>query len=289
MNISKNSKLLDHLAMAYALGTLRGHARLRLEAIAREQPTVRAAMLSWQTQLASLNELQRPAIPSDAVWWRINQQVTALLEREQAKAGSRPSTLSSAGSTSSTPTSSSPKSSSPKSSISTPGGQSWWQNLKLWQGAALAFAIATVAIGLSRQQLETVLTEKLASTNRELEAAKNAPPTVKYVAVLLDQKAAEAILVTVDPQRSKVAVKRVGNFKEADDKSLQLWALGDNAKPRSLGVLSAQELEQVLANLINPELASALAVSLEPKGGVPEAGGPTGPVLFKGALIKTAM
>jgi anti-sigma-K factor RskA len=279
MNISKNSKLLDHLAMAYALGTLRGHARLRLEAIAREQPTVRAAMLSWQTQLASLNELQRPAIPSDAVWWRINQQVAALLEREQAKAGSRQSTLSSAGSTTSTPT----------SSISTSGSQSWWQNLKLWQGAALAFAIATVAIGLSRQQLETMLTEKLASTNRELEVAKNAPPTVKYVAVLLDQKATEAILVTVDPQRSKVAVKRVGNFKEADDKSLQLWALGDNAKPRSLGVLSAQELEQVLANLIDPELASALAVSLEPKGGVPEAGGPTGPMLFKGALIKTAM
>ncbi len=274
MNISKNSELLDHLAMAYALGTLRGHARLRLEAMAREQPTVRAAMLSWQTQLASLTELQLPAIPSDVVWWRINQQVTALLEREQAKAGSRPSTLASAG---------------PTSSTSTSGSQSWWHSLKLWQGAALAFAIATVAIGLSRQQLETVLTEKLANTNRELEVAKNAPPTVKYVAVLLDQKATEAILVTVDPQRSKVAVKRVGNFKEADDKSLQLWALGDNAKPRSLGVLSAQELEQVLANLTNPELASALAVSLEPKGGVPEAGGPTGPVLFKGALIKTAM
>jgi anti-sigma-K factor RskA len=269
MNISKNSELLDHLAMAYALGTLRGHARLRLEAIAREQPTVRAAMLSWQMQLASLNELQRPAVPSDVVWWRINQQVTALLEREQAKAVSRPSALNPAASTF--------------------GSQSWWQSIKLWQGAALAFAIATVAIGLSRQQLETVLTEKLASTNRELEVAKNAPPTVKYVAVLLDQKATEAILVTVDPQRSKVAVKRVGNFKEADDKSLQLWALGDNAKPRSLGVLSAQELEQVLANLINPELASALAVSLEPKGGVPEAGGPTGPVLFKGALIKTEM
>jgi anti-sigma-K factor RskA len=29
-----------------------------------------------------------------------------------------------------------------------------------------------------------------------------------------------------------------------------------------------------------------LAISLEPKGGVPSAGGPTGPVLFKGALIQ---
>jgi anti-sigma-K factor RskA len=200
--------------------------------------------------------------------------VTALLEREQARSAAKSNSLSS---------------SATATGLSKSTAQSWWQNLRLWQGAALALALATVAIGVSRQQLETVLSEKLASTNRELELAKNAPPTVKYVAVLLDQKATEAILVTVDPQRSKVAVKRVGNFKEADDKSLQLWALGDNAKPRSLGVLSAQELEQVLANLINPELASALAVSLEPKGGVPEAGGPTGPVLFKGALIKTAM
>jgi anti-sigma-K factor RskA len=264
MNIWNNPQLLDHLAMAYAVGTLRGHARLRLEAIAREQPSVRAAMLSWQAQLASLNELQQPAKPSDAVWWRINQQVTALIERDQTRARSGPV-------------------------VETPASKSWWQSLGLWQGAALAFALASIAIGISRHQLETVLTERLANTNRELEVAKNAPPTVKYVAVLLDQKASEAILVTVDPQRSKVGVKRVGSFREADDKSLQLWALADNAKPRSLGVLSAQELEQVLANLINPELASALAVSLEPKGGVPEAGGPTGPVLFKGALIKTAM
>jgi anti-sigma-K factor RskA len=31
----------------------------------------------------------------------------------------------------------------------------------------------------------------------------------------------------------------------------------------------------------------ALAISLEPKGGVPGEGGPTGPVLFKGALLQT--
>ena len=31
-----------------------------------------------------------------------------------------------------------------------------------------------------------------------------------------------------------------------------------------------------------------LAISLEPKGGVPSATGPTGPVLFKGALIRKA-
>jgi anti-sigma-K factor RskA len=32
-----------------------------------------------------------------------------------------------------------------------------------------------------------------------------------------------------------------------------------------------------------------LAISLEPKGGVPSSGGPTGPVLFKGALLQTVL
>jgi anti-sigma-K factor RskA len=32
-----------------------------------------------------------------------------------------------------------------------------------------------------------------------------------------------------------------------------------------------------------------LAISLEPKGGVPSATGPTGPVLFKGALLQASL
>jgi anti-sigma-K factor RskA len=33
----------------------------------------------------------------------------------------------------------------------------------------------------------------------------------------------------------------------------------------------------------------ALALSLEPRGGVPAGSGPSGPVLFKGALLQTAL
>jgi anti-sigma-K factor RskA len=35
--------------------------------------------------------------------------------------------------------------------------------------------------------------------------------------------------------------------------------------------------------------APALAITLEPRGGVPPGSGPTGPVLFKGALLQTAI
>lgn len=58
MNLPANPQLLDLLAASHALGTLRGGARRRFEAIAREQALVRAAALVWQGRLASMAELQ---------------------------------------------------------------------------------------------------------------------------------------------------------------------------------------------------------------------------------------
>lgn len=48
MNLTNKPELLDHLAAAYALGTLRGGARRRFEQLAREYAQVRAAALLWQ-------------------------------------------------------------------------------------------------------------------------------------------------------------------------------------------------------------------------------------------------
>ena len=48
MNIHRHPELLDRLAAAWALGTLRGGARRRFEALAREQAPVRAAALLWE-------------------------------------------------------------------------------------------------------------------------------------------------------------------------------------------------------------------------------------------------
>ena len=79
MNIINHPDLLDRLASAYALGTLRGGARRRFETLAREHPTVRAAALIWQSRIVSLNELQPQSAPSAAVWTRINN----LVEGEQ--------------------------------------------------------------------------------------------------------------------------------------------------------------------------------------------------------------
>ena len=45
MNLQNNPSLMDQLAASYALGTLRGGARRRFEALARDNATLRAAAL----------------------------------------------------------------------------------------------------------------------------------------------------------------------------------------------------------------------------------------------------
>ena len=96
------------------------------------------------------------------------------------------------------------------------------------------------------------------------------------------------MLVTFDPKSKKLTLKRVGEFQESADQSLQLWALPQAGGAKSLGVLGNDAVMRLAASSGDVN-APTLAISLEPKGGVPSAGGPTGPVLFKGALIETAL
>ena len=83
MNIGAHPELLELLAASHALGTLRGGARRRFEAIARDHAPVRAAALVWQSRLASMTELQKPVVPDTAVWTRIRNQI-GVEQSEQA-------------------------------------------------------------------------------------------------------------------------------------------------------------------------------------------------------------
>src|SRR3954470_2883103 len=85
MNLLNHPDLLDRLAAAYALGTLRGGARRRFEAQARQSPTLRAAALAWQERFAAMTELQRAQQPDANVWKRIANVVAA--ERPPASSG----------------------------------------------------------------------------------------------------------------------------------------------------------------------------------------------------------
>jgi anti-sigma-K factor RskA len=263
MNLIRHPELLDRLAASYALGTLRAGARRRFESLAREQAPVRAAALVWQSRLASLAELQSQAEPSAAVWTRIDNLVRADLEARAMKAARL----------------------SPPSTGAWSAGAGWLRSLTLWRGATAAGVLATVLAVVTGVNLRDQLGSQISDLRAQLQTA----PQIHYVAVLSDQQAATSMLVTFDAKNRKLILKRVGSYQEADDKSLQLWALPQAGGPRSLGVLGQDKVLRLTAGEGDVREVPTLAVSLEPKGGVPSERGPTGPVLFKGSLIQTVL
>ncbi len=256
MNIQNNPSLMDQLAASYALGTLRGGARRRFETLARDNATLRAAALVWQSRLSSVAELQPQEAPSPVVWQRIENLVRADKEARAMQAARV-----------------------------APGAVGWWSSLGLWRGGAAAGALATVVavvVGLN-------VNGRLSGQVSELTAKLTATPEIEYVAVLTDDKASASLLVTFDPKNKTLVLKRVGNFREPPDKSLELWALppGAGAAAKSLGVMGADSVARLNVADTDMRRVPALAITLEPKGGVPPGTAATGPLLFKGALIET--
>ena len=264
MNLLQNPDLLDRLAAAHALGTLRGGARRRFEAMARQNPAVRATALLWQERLAGMTELQPVVTPDPNVWKRIEN----LLRAER------------------------PGPAAPQAETN-----GWQRAARWWRGATLGAGLAAIAaLGMSlylidlAEQRDVQLAQatsaraSLTQQNVQLAAQLQARPDIQYVSVLADDKSTATMLVTFDLRKGTLTVKRVGNFQEAPDKSLQLWALRA-AGPQSLGVLERGAVITLPAAENQVKEVPALAISLEPKGGVPAGRGPSGPVLFSGALL----
>ena len=90
MNLKQNPALIEQLAASYALGTLRGGARRRFETLARQDPTLCAAALIWQSRMASVSELQPEVAPSAAVWKRIENLVDGEKQAHAMQAAREP-------------------------------------------------------------------------------------------------------------------------------------------------------------------------------------------------------
>jgi anti-sigma-K factor RskA len=106
--------LADRLAAEYVLGTLRGPARRRMQALLPAHPALRAAVEAWERRLLPMADAVRPVAPRAEVWQRVQGRLFA--DAATARPAARPST-------------------GPASPTS------FWQRLALWRGATgLAFA-----------------------------------------------------------------------------------------------------------------------------------------------------
>jgi anti-sigma-K factor RskA len=74
MNWHQSPKALEHLASAYALGTLSGPARRRFEAVMRTHPHVARAVADWDARLQPMAQRLPPLDPSKLLWDRIEQR-----------------------------------------------------------------------------------------------------------------------------------------------------------------------------------------------------------------------
>ena len=267
MNIQNNPVLLDKLAASYALGTLRGGARRRLETLARGSITIRVAIHCWQERFAVMTELEKSVAPAPHVWTRIQN----LLSAETAAAMSAQGQNNAA-------------------QLGLLEGLR--KGLNFWRGLGVAGLTAATVASVAMIVLNGQHSDQLSQTKvqiGQLTAQLKAAPKVQYVAVLADDKAIASLLVTFDSSTQQFTVKRVGGYKESAEKSLQLWALPSSGAPQSLGVLASDKVNNLKVLDAQVNQIPTLAISLEPKGGVPSSVGPTGPVLFKGALIETAI
>ncbi|MBV8271707.1 MAG: anti-sigma factor [Cupriavidus sp.] len=150
------------------------------------------------------------------------------------------------------------------------GWRHLWRSTTFWRGATAAMAaIAVVAV---------------VGTMGRWPAQRQSPATV--VALLQSKQAQAAMLVSWDAAGRALVVRRLDDLPLTDQQVLQLWALPEGGKPQSLGVIGrAREARLPLAAL--PANVPALAVSVEPPGGSRNPDGPSGPVVFQGALLKT--
>lgn len=174
----------------------------------------------------------------------------------------------------------------------------WWRAATYALLIVLATAITTT---LS-------MFEQFKAQISHLQTQLKTTPQIRFVAVLLDDKAAPAMLVTFDPQEGALQLQRLNAVKEGREDSMQLWAQVPGQQPQSLGVITSKAATVRLpAKADALEGATTLAISVEDKGGVDVKGsvyadggvdavakatparGPRLPYLFQGALVRKAL
>ena len=149
---------------------------------------------------------------------------------------------------------------------------SFWDSLNFWR----SFAISSSALAFG-------LFLYLATLGKP-EPVLLPPAAPESVAVLAGKEAKPVMLVSAEPGTGTLTVTVLSKEPIAADRDFELWALPQGGAPKSLGVVAASGITR-LKLPADGVTAPAMAISLEPKGGSPT-GGPTGPVLYSGLVVK---
>lgn len=155
----------------------------------------------------------------------------------------------------------------------------WWRALAI-------FCLLLLALGTAAA---VSMFEQFSAQVRYMQQQVSSTAYLKQVAVLLDEHHQAAVLVTLDAQDVALQIQRLNAVREGREESMQLWALRSGAQPVSLGVFGSS-VSTLRLPVTDARLAgvTALAISVENKGGAEPGQAPNLPYLFTGDLIQKA-
>ncbi len=155
-----------------------------------------------------------------------------------------------------------------------------------WRAAAIALLVLMSIAAAAGASMFEQFKAQIAHVQSQLKATAQ----VKYLAVLMDDKQAPAILVTMNLQDNALQIQRLNAVTEGREDSMQLWAMSDGDPVRSLGVIESKaKTLRLPASERDFASATTLAISVEDKGGARAGNGPRLPYLFKGSVIQKAL
>ncbi len=240
---------VDRLAALFVLGTLRGGARRRFARLAQTDLAISSAVADWEALLIPLAYNIPPVIPPEDVWRKVLASIRPAPD-VRAVPSSRPDSWITRNASK---------------------AKSWWTSLRFWRAIALSsFGGVVVLANVHLMKHDELF-----------------PQT--YIAVLADESASPMIIVSGKEVSHFITVKIAVAQAIPPGRSLQLWALPTQGTPRPLGLLPSAGIVQLPVHPgVRDALASVqqIAVSVEPEGGS-STGSPTGPVLYRGAVVQT--
>lgn len=248
----------DLIAAEYVLGLLDDGARRETQSRLKSDAGFSALVSDWESWFSPWLEAIEPVQAPDELWPRIR---VALWQHELPE----------------------------RAAVAPAARPSLWDRLSFWRGlaaggfAVAAASIAALVVGI-RSMPEPVPPPRV-PTPVVTAPAPTRPAAPMAVSLVADDGTA-AYNAVMNPDTGVIVLVPV-NVPE-DVRVPELWLIGDDGVPKSLGVIARDHAMQVrVPDTVREQAAidAVFAISLEPAGGSPT-GQPTGPVVAKGSLTQ---
>jgi anti-sigma-K factor RskA len=244
----QDSKLKQMLAAEYVLGTLRGAARRRFQRLLGQRRDLQTEVRYWESRLASLQAGFKPEAPRAVIWAEIDRRINA------------------------------------QTVTALPSRQSGGASLNFWRTWAAAATAASVVLAVALARQSNLPPPAPQIVRVEVPVAQPLP----FVAMLQPSGVDARWMVSVSPERKLIRVSATGGYALPSSECLELWVIGDDGQPVSLGVLPMDgEGQMDMPRGVNMPAKPTLAVSKEPIGGSPT-GLPTGPVILAAPALRAS-